>query len=199
MEGKGIYYYKSGNRYEGEWKNDKREGKGIYYFNDGDRYEGEFKNHKMEGNFCVENDYNERWVRDENKFIDEKGFIKCNYGEKCYYNNGKNKFEKNCDCGYNDKGQGYCPLPSARNLEKWNDRIKFIGNAANNGCHSLSRFDCYLKNDFEFYSEQRKHDAETLEAHLFYNSVDCAYKIFAKQNYIKFSFYFIGLLFILLF
>ena len=153
----------------------------------------------ISGNFCVENDYNEHWVRDDNKFIDEKGFIKCNYGEKCFYNNGKNKFEKDCECGYNDKGQGYCPLPSARNLEKWNDRIKFIGNAANNGCHSLSRFDCYLKNDFEFYSEQRKHDAETLEAHLFYNSVDCAYKIFAKQNYIKFRFYFIGLLFILLF
>ena len=29
MEGKGIYYYNNGERYEGDWKNDKREGKGI--------------------------------------------------------------------------------------------------------------------------------------------------------------------------
>ena len=30
-------YYNNGNRYEGDWKNDKKEGKGIYYFNNGDR------------------------------------------------------------------------------------------------------------------------------------------------------------------
>ena len=29
-EGKGIYYYNNGDRYEGDWKNGKREGKGIY-------------------------------------------------------------------------------------------------------------------------------------------------------------------------
>ena len=48
-EGKGIYYYKDGDRYEGEFKNDKYEGKGIYYYDDGDRYEGEFKNSLFEG------------------------------------------------------------------------------------------------------------------------------------------------------
>ena len=37
MEGKGIYYFNNGDRYEGEWKNDKREGKGKYYYNNGDR------------------------------------------------------------------------------------------------------------------------------------------------------------------
>jgi antitoxin component YwqK of YwqJK toxin-antitoxin module len=42
-EGKGIFYYNNGDRYEGDYKNDKREGKGILYFNDGDRYEGDFK------------------------------------------------------------------------------------------------------------------------------------------------------------
>ena len=49
MEGKGIYYYNNGNRYEGDFKNDKFEGKGIYYFNSGNRYEGEYKNDKKEG------------------------------------------------------------------------------------------------------------------------------------------------------
>ena len=30
--------YNNGDKYEGEWKNDKREGKGIYYYNNGDKY-----------------------------------------------------------------------------------------------------------------------------------------------------------------
>ena len=42
-------YYNSGDRYEGEWKNDKREGKGIYYYKSGSRYEGEYKKNKKEG------------------------------------------------------------------------------------------------------------------------------------------------------
>ena len=48
-EGKGIMYYNSGNRYEGEFKNGKFEGRGIYYYRDGDRYEGEYKNGKKDG------------------------------------------------------------------------------------------------------------------------------------------------------
>ena len=153
------------------------------------------------GNFCVENDYDDSWMKTSLKNIDphDNRFIKCNYGDKCVYSNGKNKYEKNCECGYNNKGQGYCPLPSSKNLEAWKERIKFIGNSANNGCHSLSRFNCYLKNDYEYHSEKRRHDANTLQAHLFYNSIDCAYKIFAKQSFLKNIFYFNVLLFIILF
>ena len=44
MEGKRIFYHKSGSRYEGDWRNCNKEGKGIYYYNDGDRYEGDYKN-----------------------------------------------------------------------------------------------------------------------------------------------------------
>ena len=39
-------YWKNGDRYEGDYKNDKREGKGIMYWNDGDKYEGDWKNDK---------------------------------------------------------------------------------------------------------------------------------------------------------
>ena len=42
-EGKGIYYYNDGDRYEGEHKNGKAEGKGIYYYHNGERYEGDYK------------------------------------------------------------------------------------------------------------------------------------------------------------
>ena len=53
-EGRGILLYdkndeKKRKRYEGDYKNDKREGKGIMYWNDGARYEGDFKNDKREG------------------------------------------------------------------------------------------------------------------------------------------------------
>ena len=37
-------YYNDGNRYEGDWRNDKAEGKGIYYYNNGDRMMGDYYN-----------------------------------------------------------------------------------------------------------------------------------------------------------
>ena len=153
----------------------------------------------LSGNYCVENDYNDTWVKNEGKEIEEGGFIKCNYGEKCLYFNGKNSFEKNCECGYNEEGQGYCPLPSGRKVKAWKERMQFLGNSAKNGCHSLSRFNCYLKNNYEFFAEKRKQEFNTLKAHLFHNPIDCAYKIFAKQNFIRYNFYFIGLFLLMLY
>ena len=35
-------YCNNGDRYEGDWKNDKKEGKGIYYYNNGDREMGDY-------------------------------------------------------------------------------------------------------------------------------------------------------------
>jgi hypothetical protein len=39
MEGKGIYYHVNGDRYEGDYKNDKKQGKGIFYFMNGKKLE----------------------------------------------------------------------------------------------------------------------------------------------------------------
>ena len=49
MEGKGIYYYNDGDRYEGEFKNNRREGKGIYYYVNGDREMGDYSNENQIG------------------------------------------------------------------------------------------------------------------------------------------------------
>ena len=38
--------YNDGSRYEGDWKNDKKQGKGIIFYNNGSRYEGDWKNDK---------------------------------------------------------------------------------------------------------------------------------------------------------
>jgi hypothetical protein len=53
-DGKGILYYKGRKRYDGEWKNGEKDGIGTYYFYDENdslkaTYEGEYKNDKMEG------------------------------------------------------------------------------------------------------------------------------------------------------
>ena len=153
------------------------------------------------GDFCVENDYDINWlnnVKKEGRKIEENKYIKCNYGEECVYNNGKNKIIKKCECGYNSEGQGYCPIPSSRNLENWKERIKFIGESSNNKCHSLSRFNCYLQNDYNSYAQQREHEYKTTEAHLFIKSVDCAYKMFVDQKNIKLNYYLIPLFLALL-
>ena len=42
-------FYDNGERYEGEFKNSKKNGKGIMYYNDGGRYEGDWINKKREG------------------------------------------------------------------------------------------------------------------------------------------------------
>ena len=47
--GKGIYFAKNGDRYEGDWRNDNKEGKGIYYYNNGNREMGDYSNDKQIG------------------------------------------------------------------------------------------------------------------------------------------------------
>ena len=48
-DGKGIFIMDNGDRYEGEFQKDKLCGKGKYFWNDGDIYEGGFKNNTKEG------------------------------------------------------------------------------------------------------------------------------------------------------
>ena len=43
MHGKGIFSWKDGRKYTGEYVNDKKEGVGIFEWPDGRRYEGEWK------------------------------------------------------------------------------------------------------------------------------------------------------------
>ena len=49
-EGKGVEYYSNGERFEGYFRNGLREGKGKYIWKNGDKYEGDFKKGKREGN-----------------------------------------------------------------------------------------------------------------------------------------------------
>ena len=45
--GRGQYTYKNGDRYDGDWVDDKRHGHGVYYFASGNRYDGDW----VDGNY----------------------------------------------------------------------------------------------------------------------------------------------------
>ena len=139
--------------------------------------------------YCVETKYNEKWMKENNKKIDNNGFITCDYDEDCVYDNGKKSFIKKCGCGYNNNGQGYCPLPNNQNKEKWNERVKNLANIANNNCHSFSRFNCYLQNSLDDYKDKIKYDKDTIYAHLFYNAIPCAKKMFSSYKYLTINFF----------
>ena len=141
------------------------------------------------GNYCVSYNYDSKWLNETKKKDDKNGYITCNFGEECVYNSGRNKITKYCGCGYNSNGQGYCPLPSAKNIKAWKERIQFIGDSANNNCHTLSRFDCYENNNYDFYVKERTHESKTTEAHLFYNSIDCSFKMFVHQKNLEINIY----------
>ena len=49
LNGKGIYSYSNGEKYEGQFKNGERHGRGILNFPDGNKYIGLFKNGKRHG------------------------------------------------------------------------------------------------------------------------------------------------------
>ena len=44
MEGDGVYTWKDGRRYEGEYMRNKKHGKGTYIYSNGSVFEGEWKN-----------------------------------------------------------------------------------------------------------------------------------------------------------
>lgn len=150
-----------------------------------------------ESGYCVETKYNDNWLKMNNKEEDANGFVECDYDEDCLYDNGRRTFTKKCGCGFNKEGQGYCPLPNNIRSDKWKERVKNIQNFANNDCHSLSRYNCYKSNTINQFFERQQNDKDTINAHLFYNAVPCAEKMFSFNEHIKFNFYLIFILFIL--
>ena len=94
-EGKGVFYFKDRSRYEGNWKNGVKEGKGTYYYSDGKKYEGDWKNDKMEGTGIIYFNSGSRYEGDcINDFMEGKGIF--------FYNNG-DRYEGDFK---NDKREG---------------------------------------------------------------------------------------------
>ena len=49
VNGYGTYTYANGDKYVGEYKDDKRNGQGTYTYANGDKYVGEYKDNMMHG------------------------------------------------------------------------------------------------------------------------------------------------------
>jgi uncharacterized Fe-S cluster protein YjdI len=65
---------------------------------------------KVSSDKCVQRKY------DTDKNVTKDTFIQCNWGTKCKYIEGEDKIELPCACGYNDKGQGYCPIAQTTSI-----------------------------------------------------------------------------------
>ncbi|MFO0000445.1 MAG: phosphatidylinositol-4-phosphate 5-kinase, partial [bacterium] len=66
---KGIYFYKNGDTYIGDWRDDKFHGHGYYIFAKGERYEGElvqgYKQGYGEYHYLNGNSYKGQWREDK--------------------------------------------------------------------------------------------------------------------------------------
>lgn len=112
--------------------------------------------------------------------FNKQRYIPCNYGDACFYNYYPLKygsFELPCQCGYNEEGKGYCPIPHSANDEAWRKLMIIQRFKIDNDCHSLNRFNCYIW-DYNFHNLEQYAIDELNEGNVYYKSVDCAKKVF---------------------
>ena len=77
MHGKGVYSWKDGRKFEGEYQFDKKHGYGCYRWSDGRKYIGEWKNGMRDGQGkMISRDGSERegiWEKDKRvKWLEDK-------------------------------------------------------------------------------------------------------------------------------
>jgi hypothetical protein len=75
LNGYGVFISRSGERYEGNWKQGAREGRGICYYANGDKYEGQWTDNQKhgEGKMTYKNSTNKNGIWEKDAF---KGEIK---------------------------------------------------------------------------------------------------------------------------
>ena len=129
------------------------------------------KSGEVMNNTCVT--YN-----DINKALDNNNYMDCSYGTKCKYKvEGLSESKEigiNCPCGYNDKGQGYCPHFHDYWKDEREEYQEVLKDNYDNECHTENRYNCYKKD-----KEQREKELKNkiINGHLFYNAVPCAQKV----------------------
>ena len=117
------------------------------------------------------------------KLIDQvKGrddeYIKCDRNGECIYTilpYSYGQLKKNCDCGYNSIGQGYCPKFHDYFESDWNDYFDYLKSKYDNKCHTENRYNCYLKSSKD--AKIKKLTNKLINGHLFYKSDPCIEKV----------------------
>ena len=164
--------------------------KELFSLKDGDKvpeYESyEFqkmfcKNGEVINNICVS--FNDL---PDTKISDDK-YKECDFNSYCEYKingleSGRKKYVK-CGCGYNDKGQGYCPHYHDYSKDDWDEFRELWKEISDNECHTESRFNCYIYDEEDAY-EWKKYKNKLKNGHLFYGCVECAKNVL-DSCYIK--------------
>ena len=88
MEGRGVYFYQSGEVYSGGFKNGKKDGYGSFFETNGNKYLGDYKNDKKNGKGIYF--YNNNNSKEECYYIDDRQMIK---KESIVYNDSNVKNE----------------------------------------------------------------------------------------------------------
>jgi hypothetical protein len=99
INGQGTYIWDNGDKYVGEWKNNKMNGQGTFTWASGDMYTGKYKDDKMNGNGTYTWDNGDKYVGEFKNDIQEgQGTLIWSNGNK-YVGEFKNGF-KNGRCVY---------------------------------------------------------------------------------------------------
>lgn len=118
------------------------------------------------------------------EYNEKEAIVECFRGDLCRYNYYPlylGTMSLPCGCGYNEIGKGYCPIPHSVRNEQWNKLIKIKRLYVDNDCHTKSRFNCYkIDKEFQRVYRHAKDDLEQLN--VYYESVQCALKVFDDTN-----------------
>jgi len=110
----------------------------------------------------------------------------------CNYRNIDNStFSVTCQCGYNDKGNAYCPAAHADTAVKFEVYYKSKRDAFGSKCHTLKRSICDLTEDSDFTKKSNAvtvNKLDTEQLHLYYEAGPCVRQIFGNSaNFLFFS------------
>ncbi len=123
----GTFTWDNGDKYLGEWKDNKRHGQGIYKYVNGNKYAGEFKNNYLHGQGTFTWGPNTEWAGD--KYVGEfKKSLRHGQGTYNFANGNKHVGEYKDN---NRDGQG---------TYTYTDGSRYIGEHKNNSRHGQGTF-----------------------------------------------------------
>jgi hypothetical protein len=131
------------------------------------------------------------------KAPDADGFVECTLNSKCDYVDlfFHQPLQKDCACGYNGNGKGYCPVPIKSRDTAYADFFNKKIGMFSADCHTMSRDNCY-----KFDTTDLKKTVNNLGTeHVFKDALDCAKAVFGASSYTTVSGMMIALLVSLLF
>ena len=111
----------------------------------------------------------------------ENEYIKCERDNECIYTvipNAYGTIKKNCECGYNNEGQGYCPKFHDYFESDWKKYFKYLKSKYDNNCHTENRYNCYIESSKD--DDIKILNNKLNNGHLFYKSDSCIEKVLSQ-------------------